>query len=151
MSYAGITKGFTALGAAMMLAATREGTAETLHARAGRKPARSCSPGSPGRCQQMYPKAYRWVAEMEEIAEFVGDDAAARQIIDGMAPLYERLAADFDGDKREIDALTAFVKGSPADIGRGKTVRPQGSPMQGRQGVASTRPSSPPRAPASPA
>jgi putative dehydrogenase len=30
MSYAGITKGFTALGAAMMLAATRAGTAEHL-------------------------------------------------------------------------------------------------------------------------
>ena len=30
MSYAGITKGFTALGAAMMLAATRAGTADAL-------------------------------------------------------------------------------------------------------------------------
>ena len=30
MSYAGITKGFTALGAVMMLAATRAGTAEAL-------------------------------------------------------------------------------------------------------------------------
>ena len=32
MSYAGITKGFTALGAAMMLAATRDGSAEALKA-----------------------------------------------------------------------------------------------------------------------
>ena len=32
MSYAGITKGFTALGAAMMLAASRAGTAEALKA-----------------------------------------------------------------------------------------------------------------------
>ena len=32
MSYAGITKGFTALGAGMMLAATRAGTAEALKA-----------------------------------------------------------------------------------------------------------------------
>ena len=32
MSYAGITKGFTALGAAMMLAATRGGSAEALKA-----------------------------------------------------------------------------------------------------------------------
>ena len=110
MSYAGITKGFTALGAAMMLAATREGTAETLY--------KELSESQPQlfawltrQMQQMYPKAYRWVAEMEEIAEFVGDDAAAQQIISGMAPLYARLAADFDGDKREVDALTAFVKG----------------------------------------
>ena len=39
MSYAGITKGFTALGAAMMLAATRAGAAEALQGRARRKPA----------------------------------------------------------------------------------------------------------------
>ncbi len=32
MSYAGITKGFTALGAAMMLAASRGGSAEALKA-----------------------------------------------------------------------------------------------------------------------
>jgi L-threonate 2-dehydrogenase len=113
MSYAGITKGFTALGAAMMLAATREGTADTLY--------RELSESQPQlfawltrQMQQMYPKAYRWVAEMEEIADFAGEDPAARQIIGGMAPLYARLAADFDGDKREVDALTAFVKGGKA-------------------------------------
>ena len=40
MSYAGITKGFTALGAAMMLAATRAGTAEALKAElSGSQPA----------------------------------------------------------------------------------------------------------------
>jgi putative dehydrogenase len=110
MSYAGITKGFTALGAAMMLAATREGTAETLY--------KELSESQPQlfawltrQMPQMYSKAYRWVAEMQEIAEFVGEDQAARQIIGGMAPLYQRLAEDFAGDKREVDALTAFVKG----------------------------------------
>ncbi|MFL5338004.1 MAG: DUF1932 domain-containing protein, partial [Geminicoccaceae bacterium] len=58
----------------------------------------------------MFPKAYRFVAEMEEIADFVGEDAAARQMYEGYAKLYARLAADFDGDKREIGALTEFVK-----------------------------------------
>jgi 3-hydroxyisobutyrate dehydrogenase-like beta-hydroxyacid dehydrogenase len=109
MSYAGITKGFTALGAVMMLAATREGTADTLH--------RELSESQPAllgwltrQMPQMYSKAYRWIAEMEEIAEFVGDDPAARQILEGTARLYERLAADFDGDKREVDSLTQFVR-----------------------------------------
>ena len=113
MSYAGITKGFTALGAAMMLAAAREGTADTLY--------KELSESQPQlfawltrQMPQMFPKAYRWVAEMEEIADFVGEDAAARQIVGGMAPLYARLAADFAGDKHEIDALTAFVKGGKA-------------------------------------
>src|SRR5258708_35386767 len=40
----------------------------------------------------MYPKAYRWVAEMEEIAAFSGGDLAAQQIYRGLARLYERLA-----------------------------------------------------------
>jgi 3-hydroxyisobutyrate dehydrogenase-like beta-hydroxyacid dehydrogenase len=109
MSYAGITKGFTALGAAMMLAATREGTADTLHA--------ELSESQPAllawltrQMPQMYSKAYRWIAEMEEIAAFVGDDPAARQMLESTARLYERIAADFDGDKREVEALTQFVK-----------------------------------------
>src|SRR5262245_2405725 len=102
MSYAGITKGFTALGAVMMLAATREGTADTWRAELAES-----QPALFGwltrQMPAMYSKAYRWIAEMEEIAEFVGDDPAARQILEGTARLYERLAADFDGDKREIE------------------------------------------------
>jgi 3-hydroxyisobutyrate dehydrogenase-like beta-hydroxyacid dehydrogenase len=109
MSYAGITKGFTALGAAMMLAATREGTAETLY--------RELAESQPAllawltrQMPAMYSKAYRWVAEMEEIAAFVADDPAAHQMFEGYARLYERLAADHDGAKSETGALTTFVK-----------------------------------------
>jgi putative dehydrogenase len=109
MSYAGITKGFTALGAAMMLAATRAGTAEALKAElASSQPAlfAQLTRGVPG----MYSKAYRWVAEMEEIAQFVGEDPAARKFYEGAAELYQRLAADFEGDREEISALDAFCQ-----------------------------------------
>jgi len=109
MSYAGITKGFTALGAMMMLAATRAGTAEALR--------RELSQSQPAllswldrQMPQMFSKAYRWVAEMEEIAEFVGDDAAARKIFDANAALYQRLAVDFEGSQEEVRALGDFVK-----------------------------------------
>ena len=109
MSYAGITKGFTALAAAMMLAAAREGTADTLH--------RELSESQPAllgwltrQMPAMYSKAYRWVAEMEEIADFVGDDPAARQAYLAYAKFYERIAADHDGDKRAVNALQEFVK-----------------------------------------
>jgi 3-hydroxyisobutyrate dehydrogenase-like beta-hydroxyacid dehydrogenase len=109
MSYAGITKGFTALGAAMMLAATRAGTAEALH--------RELQESQPAllaylarQMPGMYPKAYRWIAEMEEIAGFVGEDEAARAIFDGATALYERIADDVAGDNAETAALTAFVK-----------------------------------------
>ena len=109
MSYAGITKGFTALGAAMMLAASRAGTAEALKAElAASQPSLLAflTRGVPG----MYSKAYRWVAEMEEIAQFVGEDPAAHQFYEGAARLYERLAADYDGQRKEIAALEAFCQ-----------------------------------------
>jgi 3-hydroxyisobutyrate dehydrogenase-like beta-hydroxyacid dehydrogenase len=109
MSYAGITKGFTALGAAMMLAASRAGTADDLKAElSASQPALFgwLTRQVPG----MYSKAYRWVAEMEEIAQFVGEDPAARNFYEGAARLYERLAADFEGDRKEIAALDAFCK-----------------------------------------
>jgi 3-hydroxyisobutyrate dehydrogenase-like beta-hydroxyacid dehydrogenase len=109
MSYAGITKGFTALGAAMMLAASRAGTADDLKAELS-----SSQPALFGwltrQVPNMYSKAYRWVAEMEEIAQFVGEDPAARSFYEGAARLYERLAADFDGQRKEIAALDAFCK-----------------------------------------
>ena len=109
MSYAGITKGFTALGAAMMLAATRAGTADDLRAELS-----ASQPALFGwltrQVPNMYSKAYRWVAEMEEIAAFVGEDPAAAQFYQGAARLYERLAADFEGGRKETGALDAFCK-----------------------------------------
>jgi putative dehydrogenase len=108
MSYAGITKGFQALGAAMILAASRAGTADDLRAELEQS-----QPSLLGwfdrQIPAMYSKAYRWVAEMDEIAGFVGDDAAAHEILSGMARLYERLARDYAGDKHEIVALEAFL------------------------------------------
>ena len=109
MSYAGITKGFTALGAAMMLAASRAGTADDL-----KQELLASQPALVGwltrQMPKMYSKAYRWVAEMEEIAEFVGEDPAARQFYLSAARLYERIAADWDGERRETAALDAFCK-----------------------------------------
>jgi len=107
MSYAGITKGFTALGAAMILAATRAGTAEALQAELS-----SSQPALYGwltrSMPRMYSKAYRWVAEMEEIAAFVGEDPAAAKFYQGAAQLYERIAADFEGANKETAMLEAF-------------------------------------------
>lgn len=108
MSYAGITKGITALAAAMMLAASRAGTAETLHAElAHSQPAFLA--WFERQIPAMYSKAHRWVAEMDEIAAFVGEDAAAQAILAGTARLYERLADDFAGDKAEVSALEQFL------------------------------------------
>jgi 3-hydroxyisobutyrate dehydrogenase-like beta-hydroxyacid dehydrogenase len=108
MSYAGITKGLTALGAAMMLGATRSGVAETLYAElAASQPA--LLPWFTRQIPGMYQKAYRWVAEMEEIADFLRDDPAAAEMFRGAARLYERLAGDGSGSTQETAELSRFL------------------------------------------
>ena len=108
MSYAGITKGTQALRAVMMLAATRGGTADALFAEL-----KSSQPQMLAWMQRqlalMPPKAYRWVAEMHEIANFVGEDPAAHELYTGAAHFYEQIAQDFEGDKAQVNALHAFL------------------------------------------
>jgi L-threonate 2-dehydrogenase len=107
MSYAGITKGFTALGATMMLAATRAGTADALLAEM-----KLSQPALLNwlttQMPKMHSKAYRWVAEMEEIAAFVGPGQTGDGFYQTAAALYEKIAADFEGPKIETRALDAF-------------------------------------------
>lgn len=109
MSYAGITKGLTALGAAMMLAATRGGSADALHAELAdsqRELLTYFERAVPG----MYGKAYRWVAELDEIAAFVGQERPESAMLSAAARLYENIAADVAGEKREIAVLDRFLK-----------------------------------------
>jgi L-threonate 2-dehydrogenase len=92
MSYAGITKGTTAIAAAMLLGAARFGCAEALIAElSDSQPQmlarmRNSIPG-------MYDKAYRWVAEMEEIADFLEKNPPSRDMYAAIARLYDYLAA----------------------------------------------------------
>lgn len=109
MSYAGITKGFTALGAAMMLAATRGGSAQALQAElAESQPALLGFLGK--QVPAMYSKAYRWVAELDEISAFVGKDYDENEMMTAAARFYERIAADVDGEKREVAVMDKFLK-----------------------------------------
>jgi len=108
MSYAGITKGFTALGAAMMLAAARGGSADALKAELEE----SQQPLLAWLSRQvptMYPKAYRWVAELDEIAGFVGQDHPEHAMFEAAARFYEELAKDVDGDNKDTAALDNFI------------------------------------------
>ena len=57
----------------------------------------------------MPPKAYRWVAEMHEIANFVGADPAAHELYLGAAHFYEQVAQDFAGERKQVDALKTFL------------------------------------------
>ncbi len=108
MSYAGITKGTQAIGAAMMLAASRAGSADALFAELSSSQKEMFAWFKRG-LTLMPPKAYRWIAEMHEIAGFVGEDPAAHELYEGAAHFYERLAEDFAADKKDVAALAAFL------------------------------------------
>jgi 3-hydroxyisobutyrate dehydrogenase-like beta-hydroxyacid dehydrogenase len=111
MSYAGITKGLVALGTAMALAAERAGIGDALRTELSEsQPAvlGQLARGVPG----MFPKAYRWVAEFEEIARFAGP-AADAEIFDDIARLYGRIARDVEGPNAETKALARFYGQAP--------------------------------------
>ena len=109
MSYAGITKGTQAIGAAMMLAASRAGSADALFAELSASQKEMFAWFKRG-LALMPPKAYRWIAEMHEIAGFVGQDPAAHELYEGAAHFYERIAEDFEsGLKSETSALAKFL------------------------------------------
>jgi L-threonate 2-dehydrogenase len=115
LSYAGLTKGLTALGAAMIGGAVRAGLGDLLHAELART-----QPDLVTRFERhlpaMLPKAYRWVAEMEEIAEFLGGEDLGSPIYTGAARLYERIAREFaDGDSEDqLAAMLSFCKVTPS-------------------------------------
>jgi len=113
MSYAGITKGTQAIGAAMMLAAARAGSADALFDEL-QSSQKELFPWFKRQLAMMPPKAYRWVAEMHEIAGFVGEDPTAHELYEGAAHFYERIAEDFDADKKDVSALAAFLGKKPA-------------------------------------
>src|SRR4029077_2813888 len=93
MSYAGITKGLTALASTMMLAGESGGSAQALRAEfAESQPALLA--WFDRQVPSMYSKAYRWVAEMDEISGFVGEDKPEHAMLEAAARLYERLAAE---------------------------------------------------------
>lgn len=110
MCFAGINKGLTGLAATMLLAAERHGAGDALRAelrhglphlvdRFGRQ------------VPDMIPKAYRWVAEMEEISAFLAEgDPAGAEIFRGMAALYRHIARDLAGDGHDIAALVHAVR-----------------------------------------
>ncbi|WP_315764218.1 MULTISPECIES: NAD(P)-dependent oxidoreductase [unclassified Bradyrhizobium] len=109
MSYAGISKGLTGVGTAMVLAATDAGAADAL-----RDELALSAPAVQARLANalpdMIPKAYRWVAEMREIAGFLGEDHPAALIYEGFARLFEHIAADAQGAGTEGAKLVAFAE-----------------------------------------
>jgi L-threonate 2-dehydrogenase len=110
MSFAGITKGVTAVATAMTLAAVRVGAHNELHRElADREPALLASLAR--KIPDMLPKAYRWVAEMQEISQFVTPEAGG-DIYAGASQIYDRVARAMASDAAELEALRSFFAGT---------------------------------------
>jgi 3-hydroxyisobutyrate dehydrogenase-like beta-hydroxyacid dehydrogenase len=92
MSYAGITKGTTAIASAMLLGAARFGCGEALIAELTESQPEMLARFRQG-IPRMYDKAYRWVAEMEEISDFLEQNPPSHDIYAAIARLYVYLAA----------------------------------------------------------
>ena len=110
MAYAGITKGFQAVGLSMMLGAKRAGAAEAFLAEL-----EDTQPQFYAWFQKMLPvvcrKAYRWDDEMREIAKFLEPEQGAADMLNGAADLYRHVAQDnAQGPQSEIvSSVQAFL------------------------------------------
>jgi 3-hydroxyisobutyrate dehydrogenase-like beta-hydroxyacid dehydrogenase len=102
MSYAGITKGTTAIASAMLLGAARFGCGEALIAELTESQPQMLAHFR-NSIPRMYDKAYRWVAEMEEISDFLGDNPPSRDMYAAVARLYDYLAAAEAEEKPGVD------------------------------------------------
>lgn len=108
MAYGGITKGLIAIGSAMMLGAVRAGVADDLREEMARSQPNLLA-GFSKSIPDMFPKAGRWVAEMEEIAMFLGTDTPQGRMFGQIAALYADLASP--GAEPDIAALRGFFSG----------------------------------------
>jgi putative dehydrogenase len=121
MSYAGITNGFTAIGTAMMLGSLRAGCADALRGELFESQPQLAT-WLTRQVPRMFPKAYRWIAEMEEIAAFLGDDPASHEIYAGIARLYDRMAAGAaktsPDAERELLGLSTFCAEAPERLSK---------------------------------
>ena len=111
MGYACLTKGTQAIGAAMMLGAMHNHVAPTV-----KEALADSLPEILGyvskQMPRMYPKAYRWVAEMEEIAKFLEAYPGASQMLAGAARLYEQVAHDLETQRADgtVATIAEFLK-----------------------------------------
>jgi 3-hydroxyisobutyrate dehydrogenase-like beta-hydroxyacid dehydrogenase len=110
MAYAGISKGNIAIVTAMILAADRAGSGDALRQELSESE-QSLMETMSVRVPRSFPKAWRWVAEMQEIAEFAREDPAAHDMWMGISALYERIAEDLGGNRKETDVLAKFFEG----------------------------------------
>jgi hypothetical protein len=104
MCFAGINKGLLALGNMMRLAATDAGVGEALREELDARLPHVLNQLD-RTAHSVFERAWRWAPEMREIAEFGEGEAGVRDVFEGFALFYERLAADLAGPCSDHAAL----------------------------------------------
>jgi 3-hydroxyisobutyrate dehydrogenase-like beta-hydroxyacid dehydrogenase len=104
MVYAGISKGSIAIGTAMLLASVRAGCAQGLREELGESRPEILARFT-WAIPDMYEKAYRWVAEMQEIAAFLGPDDPAAGLFEAAAGIFARMAEDRNANGALAESL----------------------------------------------
>lgn len=93
MSFGGINKGLTALVAAMVSQARRTDS-ETRICEELCELMPILSSRFAKSVPQMYPKAHRWVAEMNEIASYLGDDPESAAVFEALGNFFAKRAKE---------------------------------------------------------
>lgn len=108
MCYGALTKGLVGLLASMLAAAERAGVGAELHSEMS-----DSQPALLARAERnvpgMYPKAYRWIDEMQQVASFLGHDRPESGIWRSLADLYEAIADDEGGGRELKENIGAFL------------------------------------------
>ncbi|MYZ49575.1 NAD(P)-dependent oxidoreductase [Propylenella binzhouense] len=118
MCFGGIMKGITAIASAMFLTASRTGAADAVRQELARSQPELLAWFS-RQIPAMYPKTYRWVAEMEEVAAFAGADREVAAVYEAVAKLFARLSAGSPAAAADLAALDRLFGG--LDGGSGGT------------------------------
>ena len=108
MCYAALTKGLTALLTGSMVAAEAHGVTEALCAELADSQPDFLAGAR--RLAGMVPKAYRWVAEMEEIAATFEQAGVTPRLHLGAADVYRLVEAARAGASRPMDGMDAVVE-----------------------------------------
>jgi L-threonate 2-dehydrogenase len=124
MCYASLTKGLTALATEAMVASQALGLSEVLADELASSQA-TLFGMIKRQVPSMPPKAYRWIGEMEEIAQTFADVGLPRQMLEGAAAVYRfvkqtELGAEVPGQRQRgqtlEDAITILAGSLPEQI-----------------------------------
>lgn len=109
MAYAGINKGITLLTSAMLINASRVGAADALREEM-QESQQALLQRMAKATPDMLPKAWRWAAEMDEIATLNQGELATDRVYHALGEICRQLAEDRQHDQSFSALLAAFFQ-----------------------------------------